>query len=300
MSVTVAGSIALDTVETPWGRNVEGLGGAATYFSIAASNYTQVHLVGVIGEDFPASHVDMLKAKGIGLEGLETLPGRTFRWTGRYHEDLNRRDTLDTQLNVFEQFHPKLPQAARDAKYLFLANIHPALQLEVLEQAAAEFIALDTMNLWIDTTRDELDVVMRRVDAVLINDSEVTDLTGEHDLEKGAREIGNLGPRIVVVKRGEHGCLLFDGARFFAAPAFPIERLADPTGAGDSFGGGFMGYIASKDATDPATLREAVIHGTVVASFTCAAGGPARLAEIGMDQIRERYRHEVFRDLLAC
>ena len=290
MSVTVVGSVALDTVETPRGKNEDGLGGAATYFSIAASNYTQVHLVGVVGQDFPQEHVDLFASKGIDLEGLEKAPGKTFRWTGRYHQDVNDRDTLDTQLNVFEQFHPRLPEAARHAKHLFLGNIHPSLQMEVLEQTAAEFVALDTMNLWIDTTREELAAVMRRVDAIIINDSEVHDLTGESNVVKGAREVSAMGPRIVVVKKGEHGCLLFDGEGFFVAPAFLLEDVVDPTGAGDTFAGGFMGHIASNDSTDPATLRRAVVHGTIVASFTCEAFGPDRLAAITKADIQDRYK----------
>ena len=289
MSLTVVGSIALDSVETPWGKNEEGLGGAATYFSIAASNYTHVHLVGVVGDDFPEACVNLLESKSIDLEGLERASGRTFRWSGRYHKNVNERDTLDTQLNVFETFHPKLPASARDAKYLFLGNIHPALQLEVLEQAHASFVALDTMNLWIHTTRAELGEVLRRVDALIVNDSEVHDLTGEANTIRGARAIRQLGPKIVVVKKGEHGCLLFDGDDVFAVPAFPLDDVVDPTGAGDTFAGGFMGHIARTDRLDNATLRQAVAHGSVAATFTCQAFGPNRLAEITMTDINERY-----------
>lgn len=289
MSLTVVGSIALDSVETPWGKNDEGLGGAATYFSIAASNYAHVHLVGVVGEDFPEEFVRLLESKAIDLEGLERAAGKTFRWSGRYHKNVNERDTLDTQLNVFESFHPKLPESARDAKYLFLGNIHPTLQLEVLEQAHASFVALDTMNLWIHTTRAELGEVLRRVDALIINDSEVHDLTGEQNTIRGARAIRQLGPKIVVVKKGEHGCLLFDGDDVFAVPAFPLDDVVDPTGAGDTFAGGFMGHIARKDRVDNATLRQAVAHGSVAATFTCQAFGPNRLAEISMADINARF-----------
>ena len=289
MSVTVVGSVALDTVDTPAGKNEEGLGGAAVFFSLAAANYAQVHLVGVVGEDFPAEHIDLLQGKGINLDGLEHADGKTFRWTGHYHDDINLRDTLDTQLNVFENFHPRLPEAARNAKYLFLGNIHPALQLEVLEQASPEFVALDTMNLWIDITRDELKQVLKRVDAIVINDSEVVDLTGEHNMVKGAHAIRELGPRIVVIKKGEHGCLLFEGDRVFSAPALPMRTVVDPTGAGDTFAGGFIGYIAREDSIDFPMLRRAVIHGSVVASFTCEEFGVARLAEIGQEDISRRY-----------
>lgn len=290
MSVTVVGSVALDTVETPWGKNVEGLGGSATYFALAAANYAPVNLVGVVGDDFPEEHVRLLEDKGIDLEGLERAPGKTFRWAGRYHEDVNARDTLDTQLNVFEHFHPKLPERIRAADYLFLGNIHPSLQIEVLDEAQAKFVALDTMNLWIDTALDELKGVLRRVDAIIINDSEVKDLTGEGNLVKGAQAVKQFGPRIVVVKKGEHGCLLFGEDGIFSAPAYPLEDVTDPTGAGDTFAGGFMGHIAQKASADPATLRQAVVHGTVVASYTCEAFGPDALTRIGQDDIAQRYQ----------
>ncbi|MGI6461955.1 MAG: PfkB family carbohydrate kinase [Candidatus Hydrogenedentales bacterium] len=289
MSITVVGSVALDTVETPAGRNEEGLGGAATYFSLAAAHYAPVHLVGVVGEDFPQAHVDLFQERGIHLEGLERVPGRTFRWTGRYHEDVNERDTLDTQLNVFENFHPKLPKPAREAPYLFLGNIHPSLQLEVLNQVDPVFTALDTMNLWIDSTREELAQVLARTDAILINDAEVKQLTGRANLIRGAQEVAALGPRIVVVKKGEHGCLLFAGGTVFSAPAFPLENVVDPTGAGDSFAGGFMGFIAQKNTLDTATLRQAVIHGSVVASFVCEDFGPTALATLTAERIADRY-----------
>lgn len=297
MSVTVVGSIALDTVETPWGTNTEGLGGAATYFAFAGANYTPVHLVGVIGEDFPEKHIELLGSKDIDLEGMEKARGKTFRWVGRYHEDVNYRDTLDTQLNVFEEFHPKLPDNARNAEYLFLGNIHPSLQLEVLEQSQAKFIALDTMNLWIDISLDELKSVLKRVDAIIINDSEVKDLTGEKNLIKGAISIHELGPKIVLVKKGEHGCMLFQDGEIFAVPAFPLSEISDPTGAGDAFAGGFMGIISQTDSTDFATLKKAAVHGNVVASYTCEKFGPDKLAEIGMAEIESRY--EEFRKLVS-
>lgn len=289
MSVAVVGSVALDTVDTPAGKNEEGLGGAATFFSLAAANYTNVHLVGVVGEDFPQVHIDLLSGKGINLEGLEQVEGRTFRWTGHYHEDLNVRDTLETQLNVFEHFHPKLPTAAREAEYLFLGNIHPALQLEVLEQASPKFVALDTMNLWINTSRDDLKKVLERIDCLIINDEEVFDLTGERNIVKGAKLIQEMGPRIIAPKKGEHGCLLFEEDQVFSAPAYPMPEVIDPTGAGDTFAGGFMGYIASQDSTEFDTLRKAVIHGSVVASYTCEKFGPDRLAEISEMDIDSRY-----------
>ena len=289
MSVTVVGSVALDTVETPMGKNIEGLGGAATFFSLAASNYTPVHLVGVVGEDFPEQHVTALADKGVILDGLERQSGKTFRWSGRYHADMNNRDTLDTQLNVFEHFHPKLPDAARKSKYLFLGNIHPALQLEVLEQASPSFVALDTMNLWISIALEPLKQVLSKVDALIINDSEVLELTGLRNLVHGAEAIQQLGPKIVVIKKGEHGCLLFAHGKVFSAPAMPLREVFDPTGAGDRFAGGFMGHISQQDSTSIETLRRAVIHGTVVASYTCEKFGPDRLIEIGKSDIEQRY-----------
>ncbi|HOE65976.1 MAG TPA: PfkB family carbohydrate kinase [Candidatus Hydrogenedentes bacterium] len=295
MSVTVVGSVALDTVETPAGRNDEGLGGAATFFSLAASFYTDVHLVGVVGEDFPEQHVALLQSKNISLNGLERAPGKTFRWTGRYHDDINERDTLDTQLNVFEHFHPKLPRAACESEFLFLGNIHPALQMEVLEQANAGFVGLDTMNLWINVAGDGLKAVLKEVDALIINDSEVRLLTGERNIVVGASKVHALGPEIVVVKKGEHGCLLFQGDRLFAVPAFPLRHVVDPTGAGDTFAGGFMGSLAKQGHVDWTTLRQAVVHGSVAASFTCEAFGPDRLAAVTYADIMRRY--DAFRAL---
>ena len=297
MDVSVVGSIALDTVETPTGKNEEGLGGAATYFSLAAAQFARVHLVGVVGEDFPAEHVELLRSKGIDLDGLERATGKTFRWSGRYHLDVNMRDTLDTQLNVFEHFHPKLPPAACAAPFLFLGNIHPSLQTEVLEQAKATFVGLDTMNLWINIAPDDLKAVLRRVNVIIINDSEVRDLTGETNLIKGAKAVRALGPRIVVVKKGEHGCLLLGEDDLFSAPAYPLEDVVDPTGAGDTFAGGFMGYLAGTGKVDGAALRQAVVYGSVVASFTCEKFGPDRLTEIGRSDIQKRF--EEFRKLAA-
>lgn len=289
MALTVVGSVALDTVETPAGKNIDGLGGAATFFSLAASHYTRVHLVGVVGEDFPQVHIDLLSAKGIDIEGLERAEGKTFRWSGRYHDDINLRDTLDTQLNVFEHFQPKLPEAAKNAKYLFLGNIHPALQLEVLRQARPEFVALDTMNLWINDTRSELEEILAKVDCLIINNEEVFDLTGERNIVQGAHKIQDMGPSIIAPKKGEHGCLLFDGNKIFSAPAFPMAEVTDPTGAGDTFAGGFMGYIAQQDCTDFETLKKAVIHGSVVASYTCEEFGADRIALVSQEEIDTRY-----------
>ncbi|MBI3117930.1 MAG: sugar kinase [Candidatus Hydrogenedentes bacterium] len=291
MSITVVGSVALDTVETPAGKNTEGLGGAAVYFSLAAQHFAPVHLVGVIGEDFPDQHVRMLGAKNINLAGLERAPGRTFRWTGRYHEDVNERDTLDTQLNVFEHFHPKVPEAARKAPFLFLGNIHPSLQMEVLEQTSHRFVALDTMNLWINITPDDLRDVLKRVDAVVLNDQEARLLTGEVNLRDAAHKIRGMGPHIIAIKKGEHGGMLFCEAddEIFAIPALPLKKVVDPTGAGDTFAGGFMGYLATQEKTDFMTLKRGVVYGSVMASYTCEAFGPDKLIDLTADQIQQRY-----------
>ena len=290
MSVTVVGSVALDTVETAFGRNKEGLGGSATYFAFAAAQFSRCHLVGVVGEDFSDKHMALLESSNIDLEGLERVPGKTFRWSGRYHADINERDTLDTQLNVFALFHPKVPQAARDAEYLFLGNIQPALQLEVLEQVPHRFVGMDTMNLWIDTARDELDEVIGKVDALIVNDGEARMLTGQSNVVKAARALRNMGPDIVVIKKGEHGCLLFQGPdKLFAIPALPLESIVDPTGAGDAFAGGFMGYIAAQGRHDFDVLPAAVAYGSVAATFACEAFGPERLATLDSAGLAERY-----------
>jgi len=295
VSITVVGSVALDTVETPSGRNEDGLGGAAMFFSIAASHYAPTHLVGVIGEDFPEEHVDLLASKNINLDGLERAEGKTFRWAGKYHEDINERDTLHTDLNVFEHFHPKLPDAAQKAQYLFLANIHPSLQMEVLQNSQAKFVGLDTMNLWIDIALDDLKAVLAKVDMLVINDAEAKQLTDTSNVIQAAHDIKGLGPKVVVVKKGEHGCLLFTQDGTFAAPAYPLSDVVDPTGAGDSFAGGFMGHVAEQDSTDPETLRQAVIHGSVTASYCCEKFGPDRLAEMTRADIDARYGN--FRNL---
>lgn len=296
MSVTVVGSVGLDTVETPAGRSEEQLGGAAVYFSLAAAHFTEVHLVGVVGSDFPQKHTDLLAGKGVGLAGLEVTEGRTFRWTGQYHEDVNERDTLDTQLNVFEHFHPKLPEAARAAEYLFLANIHPSLQLEVLEQTRHKLAGLDTMNLWMDIALDGLKEVVRKVEVFVINDAEAKQLTGKLNLREAAADIREMGPRLVVIKKGEHGCMLFgEENELFVAPAYPLERVVDPTGAGDSFAGAFMGYLAREQKQDFASVKRAVVYGSAMASFTCEAFGPDKLAEIDARDVEERF--EAFRVL---
>lgn len=269
MDLLVVGSVALDTVETAEQRRADILGGSASFTSVAASRFASTGIVAVVGDDFPGEHVELLRGQGVDTTGLETTPGRTFRWSGRYHTDMNQRDTLSTELGVFEAFEPKLPAASRNAPVLFLGNIHPALQGRVLDQMSAEaFVGLDTMNFWIEGTPDALRAVLSRVDVLLINDEEARLLSGEGGLREAAAAIRAMGPRHLVIKRGEYGALLFGDDELFWVPALLLDSVTDPTGAGDSFAGGFMGYLAGQPRRDRQALREAMVHGTVVASFT--------------------------------
>lgn len=284
MSLLVVGSVALDTVETPAGRREDALGGSASYFSIAASRYCPVHLVAVVGQDFPPGARELLAREGVDLSGLAVAEGRTFRWGGVYHEDMNRRDTLFTELGVFASFHPELGSTHRDLPFVLLANIDPDLQLEVLEQVTSpRLVALDTMNFWISSKHEALLRVLRKVDLFFLNDEEARELTGAGSTLRAAREILRLGPRMVVIKRGEHGALTLGEHGWFALPAFPVEALEDPTGAGDSFAGGMLGYLASLDTDlDAGAFRRAVAHGTAVASHTVARFGVEGL--LGLDR----------------
>lgn len=287
----VVGSLGLDTLETPFGRVENVLGGSAAYFSLAASLYAPVQLVAVVGEDFPDEHVKLFEARGIDLAGLERAVGRTFRWGGKYHYDLNARDTIFTELGVFEHFHPKLPASYRQAQHVFLANIHPSLQLEVLEQVdQPRLTALDSMNLWINTAREELTTAISRANIVTINDSEAREYAEERNLFAAARRLLDLGPRAVVVKKGEHGALLIWRDGVFFAPAYPLEDVVDPTGAGDAFAGGFLGFLARSGDFSPGSIKKAMIHGSVVASFTVEAFGTERLAQVCYDDLVGRYR----------
>jgi sugar/nucleoside kinase (ribokinase family) len=262
------GSIAIDTVETPFGKAEEALGGTAVYFALAASLFTEVQLVGVVGDDFPSSAVQMLEGRGVDLQGLQRRHGETFRWVGHYDFDMNVAHTLDTRLNVFETFHPTLPEQYRDAHFLFLGNIDPELQLEVLRQVRdPQLIALDTMNFWIEGKRDALTAVLKQVDTVLINEGEIREYTGRYSVLEAAREILALGPRHVVVKRGEYGAVLFANEEIFLVPAFPTWEVRDTTGAGDSFAGAFIGYLDRSRSTSLDDLKAAVVFGSVVASF---------------------------------
>ncbi len=290
MSLLAVGSIALDSVETPFGRRQDVLGGSATYFSTAASFFGPVRLVATVGDDFPDEHVRFLSARGVDLEGLERRAGRTFRWKGRYEFDLNTAHTLETQLNVFGDFDPELPAAYRDSRYVFLGNIDPDLQRRVLDQVKApRFVACDTMNFWIDSKRESLLQTLRRVDLLFVNDAEARQLAGEHNVVRAARRILGFGPRAVVIKRGEYGALFFGGDHVFAASAYPLAALFDPTGAGDSFAGGFMGYLARCGREDPEVLRRAIVMGSVLASFAVEQFSLDRLVTLTHAEIRARY-----------
>jgi len=286
----VVGSVALDTVRTPFGEVSEVLGGSATYFATAASYFTSVDLIAVVGEDFPEEHLKFLQRRGIDLTGLERKPGRTFRWKGEYTHQLNEAHTLDTRLNVFESFRPKIPASYRAPAMLFLGNIDPELQLEVLQQVQRPaLVACDTMNFWIDRKRDALWRVLERVDVLVINDGEARALGGRPNLVQVAKDILARGPKHLIVKRGEYGVLMFDHKRSFAAPAFPMEVVRDPTGAGDSFAGGFVGYLAATGNLSEVAMRQAVIFGSVMASFTVEAFSLDRLRALDYKEIEARF-----------
>jgi sugar/nucleoside kinase (ribokinase family) len=289
-SLLVVGSVGLDTVETRADRRPEILGGAASYFSVAASFLAPVRLTAVVGTDFPAAHTALLEKHGVDLAGLERAPGETFRWSGRYSPDFATRTTLDTQLNVFQSFRPKLPAGWRDSQFVFLANIDPELQLDVLDQVSKpRFVACDTMNFWIEGKRAALERLLRRVDMLLLNDEEARQLSGLSSLPAAARAIRAMGPRAVVVKRGDAGALLFHEGGVFAAPAFPIETVVDPTGAGDSFAGGFMGWLARTGGTTPMDIRTAMILGSVLASYCVEDFSLDRFRTLDLGGIRERF-----------
>jgi sugar/nucleoside kinase (ribokinase family) len=291
MDILVVGSVAFDSVETPFGRGDDVLGGSATYFSTSASFFTGVQLVAVVGDDFPDEPRQFLSSRGVDLAGLQTQPGRTFRWKGRYGYDLNEAHTLETHLNVFETFHPQLPESYRQARYVFLANIDPELQFEVLEQVERpRLIACDTMNFWIEGKRDALVRTLGHVDILVINEAEVRQLAGEANLVKASRAVLAMGPKTLVVKRGEYGVLVFSEHSVFSAPAYPLEEVFDPTGAGDTFAGGFMGYLAATDNPTDETIRKATVFGSVMASFTVEDFSLQRLRNLGWAEIEDRFR----------
>jgi sugar/nucleoside kinase (ribokinase family) len=293
MSLTVVGSIAFDSVRTPFGERERMLGGSAVHFALAASFFTEVHVVGSVGDDFGEAQLGVLRARGVNVDAIERVAGgQTFFWRGHYEADLNVAHTDDTQLGVFADFEPKLSEEAKRADALFLGNIQPDLQQRVRSQCESRFAALDSMNLWIETTRESLLVAMREVDSVLLNDAEIRMLTEQPNLARAARALMELGPRIVIAKRGEYGAVLFTPERFFAVPGFLLEDVRDPTGAGDSFAGGFLGYL-DKQGTErlsDAALRRAVAYGTVLASFNVEEFGTDRVARLQEDEIADRYQ----------
>jgi len=292
MSVLVLGSIALDTVKTPVEEHSDLLGGSASYAAVAASFFSPVKLVGIVGRDFPASEFDFWKSRKIDTEGVQRVDGKTFRWSGEYSWDLNTRETRSVALNVFENFQPKLPESYRKSDFVLLANIAPTLQAHVLDQMEKpRFVVADTMDLWIETTRADLDALLSRVDLLILNDSEAREMTKETSLIKAGRRIRKFGPRYVAIKKGEHGALLFGEDEFFSCGAYPLEDIHDPTGAGDTFAGGIAGYIAGTVGgkvtfTD---LRKAMIYGSVFASFAVEAFSLERLRKLSMGEIEERY-----------
>ena len=299
MSLVVIGSVAYDDVETPFGKRERILGGSASYFSVTASHFTDVRLVAVVGSDFRDEDIETLRAHGVGLEGLQRADGPTFSWGGRYHENMNIRDTLFTELGVFADFRPELPEAHRDSEFVFLGNIHPSLQLDVLDQVRApKFVAADTMNFWIDGELETVKKLLGRLDGLTINDEEAQLLSGEHNLVKAAKAVRAMGPSWLVIKRGEHGALLFTGERVFAVPAYPLEEVFDPTGAGDTFAGGFMGNLARAGEVTERNVRRSMVMGSVMASFCVEDFSLDRLTAVEDAEIAARY--DAFIELSCC
>ena len=294
MSVLVVGTVAFDSIETPFGSAERILGGSASYFALGASFFAPVRVVGVIGKDFPQDFLDVFTRRNIDLEGLEQASGDTFHWRGRYHEDINLRDTIELHLNVLAGFEPKLPESYRDAEHVFLGNIDPAMQMEVLRQIRRlKLVACDTMDHWIRESPQELKKVLQRIEILVVNDSEARLLSGYENIVKAARAILKMGPKMVLIKRGEYGVLQFSDSSMFATPAYPLEEVFDPTGAGDSFAGGFMGQLARSRDQSQGGLRRAIVYGSVVASFTVEDFGVKRLTELSMAEVEERYRRFV-------
>ena len=290
MSITVVGSVALDDVQTPFGEIHRGLGGSGSHFAVAASYFTQVNLVGVVGEDFPQEHIEFFKSRQIDLAGLQIVAGKTFYWRGYYDYDLNNAKTLETQLNVFENFAPRLPESYKNPKILFLGNIHPDLQMHVIENAGKPgLIVLDTMNYWISNEKKALMRTIAKVNVLTINETEARLLTDTPNVVTAARKLQKLGPKVVVLKRGEYGSLLFFGEHIFSAPALPIEQVFDPTGAGDSFAGGMMGYLSQTPHSDFNAYKTAVICGSVMASFNVEKFSCDRLRNLAQSDVVERF-----------
>ena len=299
MPLVVVGSVAIDNVETPTDRRDNLLGGSATHFSYAASFFTSVRLVGVVGADWPAGAHQAAQRRGIDISGLHQVPdGKTFTWTGRYHDNMNDRDTLDVQLNVFGEFDPVLPESYRRAKYVFLANGVPAVQMKVLSQVPGRRLAVaDTMDLWITTARDDLDELLTQLDGLVLNDSEAKLIADTENLVTAGHRVREMGPKFVIIKKGEHGAMFFSEHETYVLPAFPTQNVVDPTGAGDSFAGGMMGYLSERDNFDPETLKTAMAYGILVASFNVEGFGLERLTEITRADIDERM--EEYRKMLS-
>jgi sugar/nucleoside kinase (ribokinase family) len=293
VSLLVVGSVAFDGLESPYGKVERTLGGAATYFAVAASFFTPVHLVAIVGDDFTDLDAKIFQQRNIDCEGLERAAGKSFFWAGKYSENLNERVTLTTELNVFADFKPKLPERYRGSKYVFLANIAPDLQRDVLQQVKKrpKIAALDTMNYWIERTNEDLMETLRHVDILMINDAETRQLSSEHNLLRAAKRIFKLGPSTLVIKRGEYGAMMVDKRGVFCVPAFPLEEPHDPTGAGDSFAGGFMGFLAGAGDKSDASLRRAMVYGSVMGSFTVEKFGLDRLKTLKRSEIHARARH---------
>ncbi|MBK8621278.1 MAG: bifunctional hydroxymethylpyrimidine kinase/phosphomethylpyrimidine kinase [Saprospiraceae bacterium] len=292
MSLLTIGTVAFDTIETPFGKAERVIGGACTYISWSASYFTDnIHLVSVIGDDFPKNELKALEERGVNLEGLEIKSGeKSFFWAGRYHDNMNSRDTLVTELNVLADFNPVVPEAARSAKYIMLGNLTPAIQKQVLDQldGSQKLIVLDTMNFWMDVALEELKEVIKRIDVLTINDEEARQLSGQHSLVKAAAVILEMGPKILIVKKGEHGALLFQGDEIFFAPALPLAEVCDPTGAGDTFAGGFIGYLAATDDLSVNNVKKAIIIGSAMASFCVEAFSLNRLKNLNSKEINDR------------
>jgi sugar/nucleoside kinase (ribokinase family) len=298
MSILCVGSVALDSVETPFGKAERVIGGSAVYFTAAASLFSSVGVVGVVGEDYPLDELDFLRHRGADLSGIERRAGESFFWAGRYHFDLNTRDTLETRLGVFADFEPKIPDAFRSARYVFLGNIDPVLQLDVLDQVESpEVVACDTMNYWIEGSRDALLELLGRVDILIVNDEEVRQLAGEPNLLSAARWVQRRGPELVVVKKGEHGAILFADDWVFFVPGYPLEEVFDPTGAGDAFAGGFVGYLASSGSLEPSYLRRAMVYGSVMGSYAVERFSVSRLVDVPFADVDLRMVE--FRDITA-
>lgn len=297
MSLLVVGTVAFDAIETPFGKTDKIVGGAASYISLAASYFTKdIQLVSVIGDDFPDSFLNTLKLQGIKLDGLQIKKGeKSFFWSGKYHNDLNNRDTIDTQLNVLANFDPIVPETSKNCEFLMLGNLVPAVQQNVISQLSSrpKLIVLDTMNFWMDIAMDELKKTITMIDVLTINDSEARQLSGEYSLVKAAQKILDMGPKVIVIKKGEHGALLFNKEEVFFAPALPLEEVFDPTGAGDSFAGGFIGYLAKTKDISFENMKRAIVFGSAMASFTVERFGTEKLIGLSQDQINERVQQFV-------